>query len=351
MRTAISLSAEERPWDELVTYVLEAERLGVDICWVTEGWGGDAVSPLGFLAARTEEITLGSGVCQLGTRTPAAIAMAAMTLAVMSDNRFLLGLGASGPQVIEGLHGVRFDHPLGRMRETIEIIRRLCSGERSAYTGRYLQLPLEGSDVRPMRLNLPANAELPLYVAALSPKMLELAGELADGWLGTSFVPERADALLDPITRGAERAGRAICEIDICQHAEVSIGDDVDRYAAVQRRRLAFYLGGMGSPERNFYYNAYARQGFADVARTVHDLWVAKRREEAIAAVPDELVFATSLIGTDDMVRDRLGAWRDAGVDTIRMTIEGTLEERLATLARAVELVRECTGPATSVAS
>ena len=214
MRTAISLSAEERPWDELVTYVLEAERLGVDICWVTEGWGGDAVSPLGFLAARTEEITFGSGVCQLGTRTPAAIAMAAMTLAVMSDNRFLLGLGASGPQVIEGLHGVRFDHPLGRMRETIEIIRLLCSGERSTYTGRYFQLPLEGSDVRPMRLSLPANAELPLYVAALSPKMLELTGELADGWLGTSFVPERADAFLDPITTGAERAGRAIGEID-----------------------------------------------------------------------------------------------------------------------------------------
>ncbi|MGO9819090.1 MAG: LLM class F420-dependent oxidoreductase [Solirubrobacteraceae bacterium] len=341
MRTAISLSAEERSWDELITYVLEAERLGVDICWVTEGWGGDAVSPLGFLAARTERIKLGSGVFQLGTRTPAAIAMAAMTIAMMSEGRFLLGLGASGPQVIEGLHGVRFDHPLGRMRESIEIIRLLRSGERSAYAGRHFQLPVEGSEARPMSLSLPPNAELPLYVAALSPRMLELTGELADGWLGTSFVPERADAFLDPIASGAARAGRGVGEIDICQHAEVSIGEDVEAYAAVQRRRLAFYLGGMGSPERNFYYNAYARQGFSDVARTVHDLWVAKRRDQAIAAVPDELVFATSLIGTDDMVRERLRAWRDAGVDTIRMTIEGTLDERLATLARAVELVAE----------
>ena len=349
MRTAISLSAEERPWDELVTYVLEAERLGVDICWVTEGWGGDAVSPLGFLAARTERIMLGSGVLQLGIRTPAAIAMAAMTIAMMSDNRFLLGLGASGPQVIEGLHGVRFDHPLGRMRETIEIIRLLSSGGRSAHAGRYFQLPVEGSEARPMRLSFPPNVDLPLYLAALSPKMLELTGAVADGWLGTSFVPEHADAFLDPIASGAARAGRALDAIDICQHAEVSIGEEVDGYVAVQRQRLAFYLGGMGSPERNFYYNAYARQGYADVARTVHDLWVAKRRDEAIAAVPDELVFATSLIGTDEMVRDRLRAWRDAGVDTIRLTIEGSLDERLTTLARAVELVAECTGPSTAV--
>lgn len=341
MRTAISLSAEERPWEELVTYVLEAERLGVDICWVTEGWGGDAVSPLGYLAARTERITLGSGVFQLGTRTPAGIAMAALTIEMMSQGRFRLGLGASGPQVIEGLHGVRFDHPLGRMRETIEIIRLLCSGERSAYDGRHFELPAAGSEARPMRLSLEPDLELPLYIAALSPRMLELTGELADGWLGTSFVPERADAFLDPIRRGAARAGREIGEIDICQHAEVAIGEDVEGHAAVQRRRLAFYLGGMGSPERNFYYNAYARQGFADVARQVHDLWVARRRDEAIAAVPDELVFATSLIGTDDMVGERLRAWRDAGVDTIRMTIEGTLEQRLATLARAVELVGE----------
>lgn len=197
-----------------------------------------------------------------------------------------------------------------------------------------------------MRLSLPPNVELPLYVAALSPRMLELTGELADGWLGTSFVPERADAFLSSIVSGALRAGRSLGEIDICQHAEVSIGEDVEGYAGVQRRRLAFYLGGMGSPARNFYYKAYARQGFADVAREVHDLWVAQRRDEAIAAVPDELVFATSLIGTDDMVRRRLQAWRDAGVDTIRMTIEGTLDERLATLGRAVELVDELNVPA-----
>jgi F420-dependent oxidoreductase-like protein len=341
MRTAISLSAEERPWDELVTYVLEAERLGVDVCWVTEGWGCDAVSALGYLAAKTERIVLGSGVFQLGTRTPAAIAMAALTIARMSDDRFLLGLGASGPQVIEGLHGVSFDHALGRMRETIEIIRLLAAGEKSAYSGRYFTLPLTGGDGKPMRLALPPNANVRLYLATLAPRMLELTGELADGWLGTSFVPERANAFLGPIQTGAARTGRSLADLDICQNAELGISDDVEALADVQRRRLAFYLGGMGSAARNFYRAAYARQGFADVAATVQELWVQGRRDEAIAAVPDQLVFATSLIGTESMVRDRLIAWRDAGVNTVRVTIEGSLEERLSTLARLVAITAE----------
>jgi F420-dependent oxidoreductase-like protein len=336
MRTAISLSAEERPWPELVSYVLEAERLGVDICWVTEGWGCDAASALGYLAARTERITLGSGVFQLGTRTPPAIAMAALTLARMSGDRFLLGLGASGPQVIEGLHGLPFDHALGRMRETIEIIRLLAAGERSAYQGRYFTLPLPGGTGKPMRLSVDPNPNLKLYLATLSPRMLELTGELADGWLGTSFVPERADAFLSSLRAGAERAGRPMTEIDICQHAEVRLGDDIDALVEDQRRRLAFYLGGMGTATRNFYHAAYARQGFAEVAETVQRLWVNGDRSEAIAAVPDELVLATTLIGDEAMIRDRLAAWRDAGVTTLRITTEGTLEERLEAMARVV---------------
>jgi F420-dependent oxidoreductase-like protein len=338
MRTAISLSAEERPWEELVSYVLEAERLGVDVCWVTEGWGCDAASPLGYLAAKTERITLGAGVFQLGTRTPAATAMAALTIARMSGDRFLLGLGASGPQVIEGLHGVDFDHALGRMRETIEIIRLLAAGGRSAYEGHYFTLPLPGGGGKPMSLGVSANPNLKLYLATLSPRMLELTGELADGWLGTSFVPERADAFLSPLRAGAVRAGRSLDEIDICQHAEVQLGDDVEGLIAAQRRRIAFYLGGMGTASRNFYHAAYARQGYADVAATVQRLWVGGRRDEAVATVPDELVLATTLIGDEAMVRDRLTAWRDAGVTTLRITTEGSLGERLDTLERMVAL-------------
>lgn len=341
MRTAISFSAEERPWHELVDFALSAERIGVDVCWVTEGWGCDAVSALGYLAARTDRIRLGSGVFQLGTRTPAAVAMAALTLARISGDRFLLGLGASGPQVIEGLHGVSFAHPLGRMRETIEIIRLLSSGERSSYEGRHFQLPLPVSDVRPIRLSVPPNTTIPIYVASLSPLMLELVGELADGWLGTSFVPERAEAYLSAIAAGAERAGRRMAEIDICQHAELAVGDDLERYVGEQRRRLGFYLGGMGSASTNFYSQAYARQGFADVARDVHELWSKGEREQAVARVPDDLVMATSLIGTESMIRDRLTRWRDAGVTTVRLNPSASsLGERLAALECAVEIAR-----------
>jgi F420-dependent oxidoreductase-like protein len=341
MRTAISLSAEERPWDELVSYVLAAERLGVDICWITEGWGCDAVSPLGYLAAKTERILLGSGVFQLGTRTPAATAMAALTIARISDDRFILGLGASGPQVIEGLLGVAFDHALGRMRETIEIIRLLAAGERSAYAGRHFELPRPGGKAKPMRLSQPPNVDLRLYLATLSPRMLELTGELADGWLGTSFVPERASAFLDSIRDGAARAGRSLADVDVCQHAEVMIGEDFEPYVEIQRRRLAFYLGGMGTASTNFYLAAYVRQGYAEVAAAVQELWVAGKRDQAIAAVPDELVLATALIGTETMIRDRLTVWRDAGVDTVRVTIEGSLEQRLETLARVVTIAAD----------
>lgn len=341
MRTAISLSAEERPWRELVDYVVAAERLGVDVCWVTEGWGCDAVSPLGYLAARTERIVLGSGVFQLGTRTPAVLAMSALTLARMSGNRFLLGLGPSGPQVIEGLHGVDFAHPYGRMRETVEIIRLLSSGERPSYQGRYFQLPRAGSDVRPPRLSQPPNETIPLYLATLSPKLLELVGELADGWLGTSFVPERAEVFLDPIRSGVERAGRTMSELDLCQHAELSVGDDLGSFLDQQRRNLAFYLGAMGSVRKNFYANAYARQGYAEVAEEVHERWVANDRDGAVRIVPDEMVLATSLIGTESMIRERLAVWRDAGITTVRLNPAAEqLGERLEALECAVGIAR-----------
>jgi F420-dependent oxidoreductase-like protein len=341
VRTAISLSAEERPWPELVHYVLAAEKLGVDVCWVTEGWGCDAASPLGYLAAKTSRILIGSGVFQLGTRTPALIAMTALTIDSMSGGRFLLGLGASGPQVIEGLHGVDFAHPYGRMRETIEIIRQLASGQRASYQGRHFSLPRPGRDVRAPRLSQAPNEKLPLYIATLSPMLLELTGELADGWLGTSFIPERAGVYLDRLRAGLSRADRTASDLDICQHAELAVGDDLSGFLAQQRRRLAFYLGGMGSVQTNFYNQAYARQGFADVAREVHELWTAGDREHAIARIPDEMVFATSLIGTESMIRDRLMVWRDAGITTVRLNPAAQeLHERLDWLECAVAVAK-----------
>jgi F420-dependent oxidoreductase-like protein len=267
--------------------------------------------------------------------------MTAMTLARMSGDRFLLGLGASGPQVIEGLHGVDFAHPLGRMRETIEIIRLLASGERANYAGRFFNLPLPGSEVRAPRLSQPANEKIPLYIATLSPRLLELVGELADGWLGTSFIPEQADTYLDPIRKGLARSGRDLSELDICQHAELAVGGDHSRYLEQERRRLAFYLGGMGSVQKNFYNQAYARQGFASVAQEVHALWTAGDREGAVARVPDDLVRATSLIGDESMIRARLVAWRDAGITTVRLNPAADKPgERLDALQRAVTIAR-----------
>jgi F420-dependent oxidoreductase-like protein len=340
MRVAVQLAAEGGPWPSLVDYVVEAERLGAEVCWVAEAWGCDAPSPIGFLAARTERILLGSGIMQLGARTPAMTAMTALTLARISDGRFLLGLGASGPQVMEGLHGVPFAHPLGRMRETIEIVRRAFAGERIAYDGRHFQLPLPGGEGKALRLSQPPNEHIPIYLATLSPKMLELTGEVADGWVGTAFVPEAASAYLDEIAAGAARAGRTMADIDVCQGAEVAFGDDVVEMVARRKPGLAFSLGGMGSATTNFYNDAYSRQGFADVAAEVRTLWMDGRRDEAARCISDEMVLATTLIGTEAMVRDRLQAWVDSGVTTARLYPAGDdLDQRLATLGRALDLI------------
>jgi F420-dependent oxidoreductase-like protein len=345
MRTATTIDASGAPWSETVDFVVEAERLGLDVCWVAEAWGSDAPSPLGFLAARTERLLLGSGVVQVGTRSPALVAQTALTLQDMSQGRFLLGLGSSGPQVLEGLHGVPFAHPLGRMRETVEVVRAVMAGEKVTYDGRHVTLPLPGGEARPMRVSVTAQERVPVYLATLSPRMLRLTGEVADGWLGTSFVPEGAATSLEPLAEGAVAAGRTLADLDLCQGAEVAFADDPgDLEAMLDARRagLAFSLGGMGSASRNFYHDAYARQGFADVAAEVRALWQAGRRGDAAAAVPRALVAATTLIGTEDGVRERLAVWRDAGITTVRLYPAGAdLGARLETLARAVELVRD----------
>lgn len=341
MRVAVQLSAEAGPWRELVDYVVEAERLGADVCWVAEAWGAEAVAPLGYLAARTDRLLLGSGVLQVGTRSPVLLAMTALTLSRLSGGRFLLGLGASGPKVMEGLHGVAFDHPLGRMRETIEILRRAFAGERITYEGRHYRLPRPDRGAGPLRLALPPDAGIPVYLASLSPGMLRLTGEVADGWLGTAFVPEAASSSLDLIGEGAARTGRAVADLDICQGAEVAFGDDVEAMVAARKPGLAFSLGGMGTATTNFYNDAYARQGYAAAAADVAAAWLEGRRDDAAALVPDEMVLATTLIGTEAMVAARLAAWREAGVTTVRLYPAGdTLDERLATLGRAIEIVR-----------
>ena len=222
MRTATTVEGSAGNWPEITEFVCEAEKLGLDICWVAEAWGTDAPSTLGYLAARTGSMLLGSAVIQVGTRSPVVIAQTAMTLAHLSGGRFLLGLGVSGPQVIEGLHGVPFAHPLARMRETVQIARSVFAGEKVSFQGTQHQIPLPGGEGRPMRVSV-APVSVPVYLAALSPGMLELTGELADGWLGTSFVPEGAAAYFGPLDAGLARAGRTRADLDICQGAEVEL--------------------------------------------------------------------------------------------------------------------------------
>src|SRR6201996_1965154 len=259
MRTATTIEASAGR--DAVDFAVEAERLGLDVCWVAEAWGADAPSPLGYLAARTERMLLGSGVMQVGTRSPVMIAQTAMTLAHLSDGRFLLGLGVSGPQVMEGLHGVPFGHPLGRMRETVEIVRRVFTGEKVTYAGRHYELPLPGvKGPKPMRVSLPP-VSVPVYLATLSPKMLALTGEIADGWLGTSFIPERADAYFEHLDAGLARADRTRAGLDVCQGAEISLVSEAElaRTLASRKKELAFSLGGMGTATANFYNDAYSR--------------------------------------------------------------------------------------------
>ncbi|MBE1578001.1 LLM class flavin-dependent oxidoreductase [Amycolatopsis roodepoortensis] len=342
MRTATTVEAS-RGWRETLDFVLEAEKLGLDECWVAEAWGSDAPSVLGYLAARTERIRLGSGIIQLGTRTPVAIAQAALTLSELSGGRFALGLGASGPQVIEGLHGVPFARPLTRMRETVAIIRQAFAGEKISFSGKEFEIPLPGES-RPMRLSSAPNPEIPIHLATLSPKLLELTGEIADGWLGTSFVPEGAQAYFSHLDAGLAKAGRSRADLEVCQGAEVAFAADEDELrgmVAARKAELAFSLGGMGSAKTNFYNNAYSRQGWAESAAAVRERWQAGDREGAAALVTDEMVLGTTLIGTEPMVAERLRVWRDAGVDTVRLYPAGeTVADRLATLGRALDLVR-----------
>ena len=327
-------------------FVREAERLGVDQVWSAEAWGMDGVAPLAYIAGVTERVKLGTGILQISARAPVMTAMTAMSMAAMTDDRFILGLGVSGPQVVEGLHGVPFDQPLGRLREYVEIVKMAISGEKVDFEGTHYALPRPEGRGKALRLAQPAT-EIPIYLATLGPKSLEYTGAVADGWVGTSFVPEGADATIGHIRAGAEKAGRDLGEIDLAAGGAVEFGDDVEAMMAARRPGIAFSLGAMGSATENFYNDAYRRAGFVDECIEVQQLWLAGKRDEAAAAVPDEMVLHTNMIGTREMVKDRVRAYRDAGITTLRVQPEGRgLDGRLDTLAQAIEVVAEVTAEA-----
>ncbi len=338
IRIAVAASAYS---EDGVAFVEEAERLGVHSVWSAEAWGYDALTPLAYLAAKTSTIRLGSGIAQVGARTPANLAMAAMSMQALSNGRFILGLGTSGPQVIEGWHGIPFRSPVRRTRETIEIVKQIASGEKLEHSGEIYELPLPGGQGKSIRAAAPA-VEVPVYIASLGPANLRLTGELADGWIGTSFIPESAGVFMDDLRAGAENAGRSLGDLDLQVPASVEFTDDVDEAAARHARGYAFTFGAMGSRDQNFYKNAFSRQGYAEIATEIQQLWIDGKRDEARDLVPIEIGLKTNLLGTPDMIADRLKLYRDVGVTTIRAGLPGSdLTQRLLALGRLMDVVAD----------
>ena len=330
-------------FDEMTIYAQEAEKIGIDTIWTAEAWIHDAITPLAYLAGKTEKVRLGTGIMQIGARTPAMAAMTAMTMTRLTGGRFIMGFGTSGPQVIEGWHGIPFARPVARTREYIEVVRRAVSGEPLTYEGEFYTLPLPGGDGKALRPTGAATPDVPIWIASIGPRNLELTGELADGWLGTVFIPEEAELFFSHIRTGAERAGRDFDAIEKQTGASVWFTEDeeeLDQALKALSIGVAFSLGGMGSRRYNFYNRAYGRQGYAEEAKLVQDLWLDGRRDEARAAVPPELAGKVNLVGDDAMVKERLRLYDDIGIDMIFVSPHGdTIEERLETLGRTMDLV------------
>lgn len=337
MRVAIGVAVSST---EDVDFVVEAERLGAAQVWVAEAWGQDAFTPLAFLAARTDSIALGTGIAQIGARTPAMLAMSAMSMQALSGGRFLLGIGTSGPQVMEGWHGVRFASPLSATRDTIEIVRAVARGDKLEHQGSVYRLPLPDGPGRALRSMLPPTT-FPIYVAALGPKNLELTGELADGWIGNAFMPEHAEAFTGPLAAGAAAAGRSLAELDLLIPVGVEFTDDADEAAARHARGYAFTIGAMGSRTTNFYNAAFTRQGYGEDVTAVQELWLAGRREEAAARVPVDIGAKTNLLGPPALIKERLRLYKAAGITALQAKLAGTPQERLDTLAQLLDVVAE----------
>ena len=325
MRTGIFLPYSGG-FKESVDQVVALEKAGVGIVLVPEAYSFDAVSQTGYLAAKTSTIQLGFGVVPIYTRTPTLLAMTAAGLDYVSDGRFQLGIGTSGPQVMEGFHGVPFDAPLGRTREVVEICRKVWRRERLTYDGKSYQIPLpadRGTGLgKPLKIiNTPVRERIPIHIAALGPKNVELTAEIAEGWQPVFFYPEKADAVWGEALRaGKARRDRQLGELDIMASVSVAIGDNVTERLEWTKPQLALYIGGMGAKGRNFYHNIATKYGFGEVANLIQELYLSGRKAEAIAAVPDDLVRSVSLIGPKNYVRERIAAFAEAGVTTLLAT-------------------------------
>ena len=325
--------------------VWEAERLGYEAVWSGEAYGTDAVSPVAWVLAQTKKIKAGTGIMQMPARTPACAAMTAMTLQALSGNRFLCGIGPSGPQVVEGWHGVAFGKPLARTREYIAIIRQIL--ERKApleWQGEHYQIPYTGSGAtglgKPLRSIVHGDPSLKIYTAAFAPAGLRTAGEVADGALPFFMVPEKAEAITTPVLEGIAKAGngKTLANFDVAPYVRIAVGDDVGACRDAIRPQLALYIGGMGARSKNFYNDAAKRLGYEAAAVEIQNLYLAGRRKEAEAAVPDALIDETSLVGPKERIADRLQAWKEVARDyrVGSLVLVGATPEALRVVAEAV---------------
>jgi F420-dependent oxidoreductase-like protein len=332
-------------FSEAVDELADFERAGLDIVFVPEAYSFDAVSQLGFIAARTTRLEIASGILPVYSRTPALTAMTAAGLDFVSGGRFTLGLGTSGPQVIEGWHGVPYDAPVGRTRELVEICRMVWRRDRLDYQGKHYTLPYPGGTGlgKPLKLiNHPVRERIPIVIAALGPKNVALAAEVAEGWQPIFYFPEKAAIAWDaPLAEGKARRDPALGPLDVIASAPLAIGDDVTGLRDLTRPVFALYIGGMGARGRNFYYDLACRFGYQSEADTIQEAYLAGRKDEAAALVPADLVEKTALIGPAGYVAERLEAFREAGVTTLNVTpLAPTHAARLADIER----VRALTG-------
>jgi F420-dependent oxidoreductase-like protein len=334
--------------DEAVEIVQRAESAGFDSVWAAESYGSDAVSVLAYLAGKTESIGLGAAILQVPARAPAAAAMAGVTIDALSNGRFIFGFGPSGPQVSEGWYGVPYEKPWGRTREYIEIVRQIVAREgRLEHQGKHWTLPLtEGEGVtgqgKALKLNIhPVRNQIPVYVGAIGRKSVEMAAEICDGWIPIFFsVDEWESAWGEHIEAGLDKGGRSREDFSVSPSVQVAIDGDLDTARNVVKAGLLLYLGGMGSKKTNFYVDLTHRFGFGEVADEVQSLFLDGKRDEAYAAIPDELVDATSMIGSEDEVADRVRAFEEAGVDRLIVSpVHGDHAERVHTLERLADMV------------
>ena len=321
----------------------EADRLGFSVVWAAEAYGSDSPSMLAWIAGQTSRIDVGAAVMQIPARTPAMTAMTAATIDTISGGRFRLGLGVSGPQVSEGWHGVRFGKPLARTREYVDIVKLALARKPVAYDGEHYTLPLPGGPGKALRLGFhPPRASIPIYLAAVGPKNLELAGEIADGWLAIFFAPDAAGEYLQHIERGRAKSGAGLTGFDVAPSVPLVVGDDLAACADAIRPYAALYVGGMGSREQNFYNQLAVRMGYADAAKTIQDLYLDKKLRDAAAAVPQEFIERTSILGNKIQITERLRQYAAAGVGTLSVSpYVGDLESGIANLRALADAYAE----------